>query len=89
VWIAEEGGYYWVEAADTKRQFYQDIVLHPQVRVVRENRKLDCLAAPMSGPDGHTRIRALLAKKYGWADAWVGLLVDTSNSIAIRLQDCG
>lgn len=38
-------------------------------------------------PDGHARIRRLLAGRYGWADRWIGLLADTSRSIAVRL-DC-
>lgn len=88
VWIADQGGYLWIEAADTRRQFYKDIVLHPEVTVVRGDRKMRCLAAPMTGPAGHEHIRGLLAKKYGWADAWVRLLVDLSGSIAIRLEAC-
>jgi len=43
-------------------------------------------AEPQPNPEGHERIRRLLAEKYGWADWWVGLLQDTSGSIAIRLE---
>jgi hypothetical protein len=46
---------------------------------------LDTIAAPEPGDAGHRRIRGLLAAKYGWADAWVGLLQDTSRSVAVRL----
>jgi hypothetical protein len=28
----------------------------------------------------------LLAEKYGWADWWVGLLQDTSQSVAVKLE---
>jgi hypothetical protein len=42
-------------------------------------------AQPLPNPSGHARIRMLLRRKYGWADAWVGLLQDTSESIAVRL----
>ena len=43
-------------------------------------------ATPEPGPEGHEKIRSLLRQKYGWADLWVGAIVDTSSSIAIRLD---
>jgi hypothetical protein len=30
-----------------------------------------------------------LRRKYGWADVWIGMLTDTSESIAIRLEPRG
>ena len=41
---------------------------------------------PVPGDAGHRRIRRLLAEKYGWADTWIGLLTDTSRSVAVRLD---
>jgi hypothetical protein len=32
-------------------------------------------------------VRAALRAKYGWRDAWVGLLVDSSRSVAVRLRE--
>lgn len=32
------------------------------------------------------RVRALLRAKYGWRDAWVALLQNTSRSVAPRLR---
>ncbi len=40
---------------------------------------------PKPGAAGHRLIRSLLREKYGWADVWVGLIQDTSQSIAVRL----
>jgi hypothetical protein len=45
------------------------------------------VASVASDPEGHARIRRLLAARYGWADRWIGLLADTSHSRAVRL-DC-
>jgi len=47
-----------------------------------------CQADMAQNPDGHERIRRLLASKYGWKDRWIGLLTDTSRSLAVRLA-CG
>ena len=42
-------------------------------------------AEPVPGPEPHGHLRALLRAKYGLADWWVGLLQDTSRSVAVRI----
>lgn len=86
VWIADADGAAWVEAATPDRPFLVDIMADPRVELVRDGRTLSMRATPEPGPAGHERIRRLLAEKYGWADAWIGLLADTSNSVAVRLD---
>lgn len=85
VWLAEDDGALWVEAATPERPFYRDILARPKIEVVRGEAIIPVTAVPEPGSAGHDRIRALLAHRYGWADAWVGLLQDTSRSIAVRL----
>jgi hypothetical protein len=85
VWLAEDDGALWVEAATPERPFYQDILARPEIEVVRGDESFPVTAVAEPGRAGHERIRALLAARYGWADAWVGLLQDTSRSIAVRL----
>jgi len=85
VWLAEDDGALWVEAATPERPFYQDLLASPAIEVVRGDAIVPVTAAPEPGSAGHERIRTLLAQRYGWADAWVGLLQDTSRSIAVRL----
>ncbi len=86
-WIADDAGAAWVEAANASRPFLQQILGHPEVELRRGGIVHQCHAVPAPNPDGHERIRRLLAQKYGWADRWIGLLTDTSGSFAIRL-DC-
>lgn len=45
-----------------------------------------CRAVPVETPEAHEHVRRLLAAKYGFADRWIGVLVDTSRSVAIRLE---
>ena len=85
-WVADDAGALWVEAAVPERPFFQQLLAVPQVEVVRNGTTHSYHALPMPNPDGHVRIRALLAQKYGWADWWVGLLTDTSQSTAVRLE---
>ena len=85
-WIAEENGSLWVEAANPEREFYRDILAGSEVVVVDGDTTANYAASPAENPAGHRRIRRLLRAKYGWADGWIGLLTDTSESIAIRLD---
>jgi hypothetical protein len=85
-WVADADGSAWIEAAFADRPFYQQLLADPQIEVVRGGSVRRYRAVPMPNPDGHVRIRHMLADKYGWADWWVGLLTDTSGSIAVRLD---
>jgi hypothetical protein len=84
-WVADDDGAVWIEAAVAERPFFQQLLADPNVELDRGGRVQRYRAEPQPNPEGHERIRGLLAEKYGWADWWVGLLQDTSGSIAIRL----
>jgi len=86
VWVVDFGGSPWIEAANPERQFYRDILVDPNVELSRKGQLYKYRAVPVPGPGGHQLIRVMLAEKYGWADRWVGLLADTSSSVAIRLE---
>ena len=85
-WVADDDGAAWIEAAVAERPFFQQLLADPNVELDRGGRVQRYRAEPQPNPEGHERIRKLLAQKYGWADRWVGLLQDTSGSIAIRLE---
>jgi F420H(2)-dependent quinone reductase len=85
-WVAEEDGALWIEAANASRPFLLNIDANPEIELQRGRAMRHCHAVPVENPDGHARIRRLLAEKYGWADRWIGWLTDTSRSLAIRLQ---
>jgi hypothetical protein len=84
-WVADEDGYTWIEAANPARPFLRQLQANPAVELSRAGSVMHCAAAAVANPDGHRRTRRLLAAKYGWADRWIGLLTDTSGSVAVRL----
>ena len=86
VWIADEGAHSWLEAATPERPWYLDVLERPRVEVKRGGLMLTFDAVSRPGTQGREHIRGLLREKYGWADAWVGLLQDTSNAIEVRLD---
>jgi hypothetical protein len=85
-WIADEDGHAWIESANPERPFFQHILVHPEVEVVRGGEVLELRAVPLPPEVGHPLIRRMLAEKYGWADVWIGLIADTSQSTAVRLD---
>lgn len=86
VWVAEHDGALWVEAATPEREFDRDLLARPAAELARGDDALRVVARPQPGAEGHALVRSLLAEKYGWADCWVGLLQDTSRSVAVRLD---
>lgn len=83
-WAADQLGAIWIEAANPDRVFLQRVRAQPRVALLRGGEWRRC-TAELAGASGHARIRRLLGKKYGWRDRWIGLLVDTSRSVAVRL----
>lgn len=86
VWVVDDGGGPWIEAGNRERPFYQDLQGDPDVELVRSGAVRRYRAVPVPTDDAHARLRRLLAAKYGFADRWIALLVDTSASVAIRLE---
>jgi hypothetical protein len=76
----------WIEAANPERPFLLDLRAQPEAVLLRGGQSQRVRAVPVPGASGHQRIRELLAARYGWADVWVGLLTDTSRSVAVRLD---
>ena len=86
IWIAEEDGSWWLEAASPESAWYRDVIIEPRVEIVRGDRAVPARVTPIPGPEGHRKIRRLFRQKYGLADAWIGLIQDGSRSIAVRAE---
>jgi hypothetical protein len=87
VWpVDDETGTTWIEAGNPERPFLRDVAADPTVELVRHGVARRYRAVPVATPAAHDRVRALLRAKYGFADRWINLLVDTSRSVAVRLE---
>jgi hypothetical protein len=85
VWYVEPNGELWLEAGTPENPWFQDIQRNPALTFTADGLSGRYVARPVDAPSGHTRIRALIREKYGFRDHWVGLLVDTSRSVAVQL----
>lgn len=89
VWYVEPAGELWLEAGTPENPWLQDVRRHPVLTFRAPGRAGRYAARPIDGTVGHERIRSLVREKYGLRDWWVGLLVDTSRSVAVRLAPAG
>jgi hypothetical protein len=85
VWYVETDGEVWLEAGTPENGWFVDLETNPNLALEIDGHSRRWRAVPIDDPSGHQRIRSLLRKKYGFRDWWVGLLVDTSRSVAVRL----
>ena len=85
-WVAAADGALWIEAATPERPFLRDLAARPDAELVRGGKPLPMRATIVEGDAGHRKIRDLLRARYGWADRWIGMLADTSRSVAVRLD---
>ncbi len=85
VWFVSPNGELWIEAGTPENPWFQDVQRDPVVSLELDGRTETYVAEPVTHLDAHTRIRTLLRAKYGRRDRFVGLLVDTSRSVAVRL----
>jgi hypothetical protein len=89
VWYAEEDGDLWLEAGTPENPWFRDVRRDPELTLRTEGRSGRFLARIVEGASGHEHIRSLLREKYGIRDRFVGLLVDTRRSVAVRLLPVG
>jgi len=85
VWFVERGGDLWLEAGAPENPWFLDAQRDPRLGFRAEHTSGQFVAEPADDPTRHREIRALLRAKYGWRDRWVGMLVDSTQSRAVRL----
>jgi len=87
VWFAETDEGLWLEAGTPDNGWYLDIQAQsaPQLTLRVGAEASRYRAELVLDGAAHAEMRELLRRKYGFRDRWVGMLVDTSASIAVRL----
>jgi len=85
VWFVEPEGELWLEAGSARNPWFEDLSRDSRITLRADDRAGAYLAKPFEDPDARARIRALLREKYGLRDRWVGLFVDQSQSLVVRL----
>jgi hypothetical protein len=84
LWVVDYDGYQYLRAGDRDSAWVERLRRTPEVRVERGGKTATYQAVPV--PDMTRKVDELMAGKYGFADAFIGLIRDPANSLAVRLD---
>jgi hypothetical protein len=85
IWHATYQGEVWLEAGSAESPWFEDLENSRAVILTIDGKSHPYRAEPVPNPEGHEKIRKLLRQKYGLRDRWVGLILDVSPTLAVRL----
>jgi hypothetical protein len=87
VWFARVDGALRLEAGAPENAWFVDAQAQPRLTLALPGEPPRAfVATPLRDVASQPRVRAALHAKYGWRDAWVGMLVDARRSVAVRLD---
>lgn len=86
VWFARHEGTLWLEAGAPGNPWFLDVQRSPRLFFSADGIAKAYEAVPVPDAAARSLVRSLLRRKYGWRDRWVGLFVDSSRSLAVRLD---
>ena len=85
VWYVESDGEVWLEAGSPENAWFRDLRTSSTVTFEADGSVSRYSAQPVDDPSAQGRVRALIREKYALRDLWVGLLIDASRSVPVRL----
>jgi len=84
LWIVDDGSHSWLRSGNDASGWFVLLRERPDVEVVRGEQTLAVRAVPEVG--ARTRINGMMREKYGWADAYIGMLFGRDDAVPIRLD---
>lgn len=85
VWFVEPDGELWLEAGSPENPWFADLGREPRLTLHADGRTGAYVAERSDDAESRARVRALLREKYGLRDRWIGLFVDQTRSLVVRL----
>ena len=97
LWIVDDRGVSWLRSGSPDAGWYQRVRANPVVSIQCQSNRRRCQiergsellefhAFPIEGGPPVDRVNRLMFEKYGWAEDYIGLFIDRSRSVAIRLD---
>lgn len=83
LWVTDHDGSAWLRAGAEQQGWFQRLLKNPQIRVERAGVAAEYRASPEVA--ARDAINGLMAEKYGWADALIGMMFGRDDSVPIRL----
>ena len=86
LWIVDDHGTAWLRAGQPEASWYQRVRANPDIQVERGGDLYEYRAFPIEGGPTVSHVNNLMFAKYGWAEQVIGIMIDRSRSVAIRLD---
>jgi hypothetical protein len=87
LWIVDDVDGAWLRAGHDGSSWFRDLEARPDVEVERGGETLAVRTVPSRDPADRSRINALTATKYGWAESLYGMVSSRDDdAIPIRLE---
>ena len=84
LWVVDYEEDAWLRAGSEQAGWYKRLLALPETEVLRGSDRRSVIALPE--PANRDTINKLMAKKYGWRDAYVGIFFSRDDAIPVRLD---
>ena len=84
LWVVDYEEDAWLRAGSEQAGWYKRLLALPETEVLRGSDRRSVIALPE--PANRDTINKLMAKKYGWRDAYVGFFFSRDDAIPVRLD---
>ena len=87
IWVVDHGHETWIRSLDPTSPWLDRLIKQPMVQLQRGELRVDYRATPLA--NRRTRINALMAEHYGWAEWILSRVEDREGSVPVYLDPLG
>ena len=87
IWVVDHGHQIWVRSLDPTSPWLDRLIRQPDVQLRRGESIADYRATPLA--NRRTRINALMAEHYGWAEWILSRIEDRDDAVPVYLDPLG
>jgi len=84
IWVVDHGHQTWIRSLDPTSSWLDNLINQPDVRLRRGESIADYRATPLN--NRRSRINALMAERYGWAEWVLAKMEDRELSVPVYLD---
>jgi hypothetical protein len=84
VWVVDYDGAQWIRAGSDRSAWFARLEVQPTLELERGT--TTGVYRAVVTPEATATVNALVAKKYGWADWYVGMLFPRDHAVVMRLE---
>ena len=87
IWVVDHGHELWIRSLNPTSSWLDRIINHPEVELQRAGTITAYRATPFA--DRRSRINALMAERYGWAEWFLSKIEDRDEAVPVYLDPLG